>query len=394
MQQWGRVIEENTDLKIKTFKKSASAKVKNIEILKNDYDVIVINFEVLYKMTNLLKLVNENWTIIIDEGHRIKSVGTRKSPVKVTTFALQLGELTPFKIILTATPTQGAYGGYIDYYSQLKFLGYFDKTITAFKDRYVLEAEKHIRGRMYPIRTIVGYKNTDELDGILKLMARRYVSKFGDYEPEHIEVKINRSSKYAKTERERVYKDIVLTNSSRKRIAMKTLTTGVITGMNEFGERFNYEDNSNKLKWLEEFLKDTDETVAVYYHYKVELASLKKLCEKLGKTYIEVNGTTKDKYAEVNDKEYDVLLGQYQSASESIDGLQHKCHIQVLFALPESSLLYKQAIGRIDRDGQTQVPTYYYLIMEKTVDEQIWEMIVNKVEFSEITLNKLMIKER
>ena len=59
--------------------------------------------------------------------------------------------------------------------------------------------------------------------------------------------------------------------------------------------------------------------------------------------------------------------------------------------MPDSSLLYKQSLGRIDRIGQTKVPTYYHLIMEGTIDETIYDMLKNKVEFSEKELNEISI---
>ena len=63
----------------------------------------------------------------------------------------------------------------------------------------------------------------------------------------------------------------------------------------------------------------------------------------------------------------------------------------VFYSMPDSSLSYKQSLGRIDRIGQTQVPTYYHLIMENTIDETIYDMLKNKVEFSEKELNALSI---
>ncbi len=392
--QWEAVINEHfSELTVLKFKKSCSAAQKDEDIKRSHNKVIIVNFEILAKLKSLKSKLNDNWTIIVDESHRIKSVGTSRSPVKATIAALELAKKVTYKIIMTATPTQGKYGGYIDYYSQLQFLGYINMSIEQFKYKYVVEKDQAIRGLPYPIKVIAGYNNTDDLDDKLKMCARYYKSKFGDFEPEHTKINITRAKKYARTERERVYNDILMTNISRKRIGLKTMCTGTITGMNEFNERFIYEDNTNKIDWLREFLKDTNETVAIYYQYNVELASLEKLLKKLGKSYIKINGKTKDKYSEINTKEYDVMLGQFQAASESLDGLQHKCHIMVMFSMPESSLLYKQSLGRINRDGQEQVPMYYYLVMQKTIDADIYDMIEKKIEFSEETLNKLLIKE-
>jgi SNF2 family DNA or RNA helicase len=157
-------------------------------------------------------------------------------------------------------------------------------------------------------------------------------------------------------------------------------------------DRFQYEDNTAKIDWLEDFLSDTDERAVILYQYNVELASLEKLMKKLKKSYIVINGGTQDKIAEIQNKKYDVILGQFKAIGESIDGIQHKSHIEIFFSMPESSLDYRQTIGRIDRIGQLQVPMYYYLVMDGTLDSAIYDMIEKKVEYSEEILNKLVIK--
>lgn len=403
--QWKHVLMANfSGFSILPFKNSSSAFDKNEQIKSNKgYNTIIVNYEILHKLDNLLLTIDSSWTIIVDESHRIKDAETKKYKqndgshkrqiTKTTDFALKLGKLTPWKIILTATPTQGVNGGYIDYYAQLKFLGYIDYSLSTFKDKYCVIENKQIWGRPYPIKTIIGYKNTSEIDKILKFSCRYYESKFGDFEPTHTKVLVDKCKNYNKTLRERSYKDIILDNVSKKRIALKTIVTGTITGTDFYKDRYIYKDNDIKLSWVEDFLKDTNETVAIYYQYNVELAQLEALMKKLGKKYIVVNGATKDAYAEINNKNYDVMLGQFQSASQSLDGLQFKSHIMIFFAMPESSLLYKQALGRIYRDGQTKVPMYYYLVMEDTIEEDIYKMIQNKIEFSEEILDRLVLKK-
>lgn len=391
--QWESVIREfDPSANIMEFGKTDSAALKDLSIRAIKAQVIVVNFEIIHKLPSLLSLISPKWTIIVDESHKIKEMGNRKNPVKVTKAVLALSNLTQYKIILTATPTQKSHGGYIDYFSQLKFLGYMPMSLKDFKDRYCIERDMYLPGRPFPIKEITGYRNTHELDKKLNDVARRYVAKLGDFEPQHMKIKIDRTSSYAKTARGKVYKDILLDNVSRRRVGLKTLTGGVITGYNEFKEPFKFEDNTNKLDWLEEFLSDTNEVVAIFYQYNVELEALEKLMQKLNKKFVVINGKTRDKYEAIRTN-YQVLLGQYQAASESLDGLQHKSHIAIFYSMPESSLLYKQALGRIDRIGQTRVPMYYYLVMEKTIDEDIYDMIEKKIEFSEEILDKLLLEE-
>lgn len=399
IEQWEATINKFfPKFKVFKFNKSTTATRKNKDILNmGDSNTIIINFDILYKMNNLLNIVDDDWTIIIDESHRIKTppkIDRRNSKItggKTSYAALELGKLTPYKMILTATPTQGDFGGYVDYYTQLSFLGYLDMSYSDFEYRYIRHTNIKVPNSPFPVKKIIGYKNTEEIDNILKLCCVYYSHKFGDFEPQHIKVEFEQPKNYKTVDRTRIYEKIVMQNSSRKRIGLKTLCTGNITGMDYYNERYVYEDNTLKIDWLREFLEDTNKVIAIYYNYNVELEALEKLMKKLGKTYIVINGKTKNKYSEINDKEYDVMLGQYQAASESLDGLQYKCHIQVLFALPESSIKYKQTIGRIDRDGQTKVPIYYYLVCKQTIEEKIYNMIERKVDFSEETLNQLVL---
>lgn len=398
--QWRHVLLSNfEDVNLLEFKHSWTAKRKDEEIRSKDFNVVIVNYDILPKLTSLLDVVNNDWTIILDESHRIKNYKILKKkkdgtlPTNITLAALKLGELTPWKIILTATPTQGNYGGYIDYFSQLKFLGYMDMTYGEFKKRYIVSKDMPIPGLPYPIKQIVGYKRVDEIESILKVCARYYESKFGDFEPQHIKVPIERSSNYANTRKQKTYMDIALNNISRKRVALKTLSTGTIIGYDLYGDYRKYQDNTYKLDWLSDFLESTNEVVAIFYQYNVELEALEALMKKLNKRYIIINGATKDAYREINHKEYDVVLGQLQSASQSLDGLQHKCHIEVFYAMPESSLIYKQTLGRIYRDGQQKVPMYYYLVMDDTIEEDIMNLIESKIEFSEEVLDKLALKE-
>lgn len=394
--QWVGVMRQNfTGFSVFQHKKNASTTVinKSLEATHRDYNTFVFNFEKIAKLPALLKIISNDWTIIVDESHRIKSYGTPRKPVKVTHAVLKLGERTDHKIILTATPTQGAFGGYIDYYPQLKFIDAFRGSYKDFYEKYVLETRINYGNSPYPVRKIIGYKFTDQVDNILKQTCKRYIPKFHEVDPQHIKITVDKTPSYEKVIRELAYKDIMITNVSRKRLALRTLSTGVVAGIDMFDNRYRFVDNTAKIDWLSDFLQDTDEVVSIFYQYNVELETLKELMEKLGKKYIVINGETKDKYAEIRKEGYEVVLGQFQAMSESLDGLHLRSHIEVFFAMPESSLIYRQALGRIDRDGQTRLPLYYYLIMEDTVEEQIYRMIEKKIEFSERTLTELVIKE-
>ena len=394
VEQWqDNIPHVLSNYEVITFPKRSTASSKNMIIgnLKGDQKAVVVSLEVVNKLTNLTKIVNKHWTVIVDESHKIKELGTRRSPVKVTSAVLAIGEKTPFKIILTATPTQKEYGGYIDYFTQLKFLGFMKITYSQFVERYC--KIQVIPMEPYPIKKIVGYRGINEIESLLSLVARRYVPKFTDGDPVFIKVPIEQCKSYTKFDKERYYGDLNFQSISAMRIARKTLAGGKITGTDIFGERLNYEDNTHKVDWLKEFLQDTEESVLVFYKYNVEKDLIIKMLEEQKLSYLLINGDNSFKRSTLDAKEYKVILGQINACGESVDGLQFKTHIAVYYSMPESSVEYTQSLGRIDRIGQENLPIYYHLVMKGTIDEPIYNMTKNKVFFNEEVLNKLNIQE-
>ena len=398
--QWADVIEEHTTFRPIRYKMSWSS-VKKWETIKEELDkkkenqVVIINYDIITK-TDIENYIDDNWTIIVDESHRIKNYPKydRKGKCKsghTTEKILKLGELTPFKVILTATPTEKLYGGYIDLYSQLRFLGYMDLSYQGFKNKYCQIVKRQLPGIPVPLEEIIGYETErieNELKPILRCCCRYYSPNYGDYEPQLIKVDIDKCLSYNKVRDHRVYKEITFDNSSAYRIGRMTLTSGIISGSGEYGEKLTYLDNTNKKDWVVDFLKDTDDKVAILYNYNVELKMLEDACREANKKYIVINGKIKDKPAELK-KEFDVVLGQYEAFGESLDGLQYKCHLMIFYSMPYSSRAYKQSLGRIDRDGQTEMPIYYHLVMKGTIDEPIYSMVHHKIDYQERDLNEL-----
>lgn len=393
--QWEASIRDALpNYSVVDFGARATAKKKN-EILKDldttDSRAVVISMGIFANMQMILKVIDDSWTVIIDESHRIKELGTVRSPTKITQMALIVGERTTHKIILTATPTQKQFGGYVDYFTQFKFLGCMPFDFKKFKTRYCIEKKMQIPGTPYPIPVITGYKNTDELDMILNKVARRYVPKFTDDDPQMIKIELDKAPSYNRLKTQRAYEDLRLESTTAMRIAKKTLTSGCVMGTDAQGGKHRYMDNDIKAKWVEDFLNDTPETVVIFYKYNVELDILRDICKSLGRKFITLNGANNHKVEDIQTKDYSVVLGQYNACGESIDGLQFKSHIVVYYSMPESSLEYVQSLGRINRIGQEYMPIYYHLVMKGTIDESIYEMTLSKVEFTESVLDQITI---
>lgn len=400
VEQWeDNVLDVVPDINIIRTKRSVTNKVKDAMYLKLSAEsvensCIVTSLSSIRLLPNLKTLVNEDWTVIVDESHRIKDSGTLRSPVQVTRSALQIGSKTPYKIILTATPAQKNFGGYIDYYTQLKFLDAHSMSLSQFKSRYCIEEEKIIRGLPFPIKVITGYtSHVGEVEELLLRHTRSYSPEYTEEEPTHTQIKFPRVKSYGELVKERAYEELLFESPTAFRIAKKTLTGGTVMGRGLFDQRLTYDDNTVKQDWIKEFLTDQDEKVFILYQYNVEREQIIEACKRADKKYIVLDGNNPNKSSDIANKDYDVIIGQIKACGESLDGLQYKTHICIYYSMPESSTEYIQTLGRIYRDGQVTAPTYYYLTMDKTIDTIIYKLTQEKVEFTQETLDRLSIEE-
>lgn len=395
--QWEKEIRAvlGEDFRVLSFPKSYTSKKMLEKINKTspcDYDAIIVKWGVLTALKEKIKqLVNCDFTLIADESHRFKS-----SLSKISETMDEIKHLTDKKIILTATPTEGKEGGYIDYFTQLNFLGilgpYNDER--KFKKQFCITRKANFPNVPFPVSVIKGYKNIDQLTNIIKSCCRYYEGKRGDYDPVHVKVPFDKPRNYEKLFKGTHFGSIKIDDPTRLRVAMKTMTSGFVYGRDDSKNKKWEKDNFDKLIYLKEFLQDVNGRVLVFYQYHIERALLEKLLKKEEKKYKVIDGKTKDKYEVVNSGDYEVLIGQFQAVSESLDGLQHLLNIAIFFTMPESSITYRQAIGRIDRDGQKKVPTYYYFISSGTVDEFIFQSVLEKRNFSVNDLENYAIKEK
>lgn len=322
---------------------------------RGEYDIAIINFERTWRNNDLFML-GKNFYIIIDESHRIK-----ESTTKVGKFMKQLGMLTPYKCILTATPMGN---GYIDLYNQLYFLGLMDMSLELFKEKFCYEQLVFFPG-MKPFKKIVGYKNTDYLDLLVNKYARYYERKLDDsLVPSEIVVPFELDKNYSRIARERVYEDIVLNKVSSKRIGLKSLCSGTLIGKALLGNgeeaKREYQLNTDKLDWVKTFLEDFKERVVIFYMYDHQRDQLYNMITKMKRPCARYCSAFKEEEV-FNNNDNAVVLVQYKSGSTGIDWLK-QAYVSIFYCLPDSYIEFYQAKGRLNRVGQTKKPIYYLLV--------------------------------
>ena len=344
---------------------------KNNEIVETENNLAyIINFESAWRCNQLIKWVDKDTTILIDESHLIKNPTS-----KIGKFCRLLSSKTKNKLILTGTPQSQ---GYIDYYNQLYFCGILNISFREFKTKYCIYEDKFYNG--FRIKTLVGYKNKEELDEIIKSNCVFYERKTDDeLIPTDIIQYFEKPKIYDKFKSKRIYKDYVADNNGKLQYALRTICSGNIT---------DYEVDDQKIKWVSDFLECVNDRVVIFYNFDVERDRLIKLLNKKNIPYSEYNGREKsfDNFKENNKS---VILCHYKSASTGINDLVIS-NICIYFSLPREYINFIQSKKRLDRIGQTKKPLFYYLICKDTIEIATYKTLMEGKDFDDMMFENYM----
>lgn len=367
---WQRDVSNELGLKTTSLNKGTK---RNRKILKEENDALVISFESSWRLKELLDWVDNDTYIIIDESHKLKN---HKS--KVGKFARKLGDKTKYKSILTGTPQSR---GYVDYYNQFRFLGITDMSYKEFEDRYCEIAL--IKWSGFPVKEIVGYKNTDELDSLINDNAIYYERDINDeFIPSEMTVKFKKIRKYNQIKKDRVYEDKsgemhLFDTTGSLMHATRQLASGYLKGDNL---------NDSKIKWVKDFVESYDGRIVIFYNYNRELEMLEDALKD--EPYSIYNGSIKD-LTRFKEDAQGIALVNYGSGSTGINELVIS-NVEIHYSVTTSYIDFVQAKKRIDRIGQTKKPLYYYLVMENTIDSKILESLKKGLDFDEKMFEKYM----
>ena len=351
LHDWKRDFELELNKWLVVLDQGGAKNKKLISQFGNKCDGFVINFESAWRIPELLLWIDKDTQIIIDESHKVKNPKSQ-----IGKFCQKLAKKTDYKIILTGTPQSQ---GYIDYYNQLYFIDVLKMKFKEFQDRYCIYDTRNYNG--FPIKQLVGYKNTEELDKIINencVFFKRDVNN--ELIPENIIQYFDKPKIYSKFKKDRVYKDVVADNQGKLFVTLRTICSGYI-------EENRVDDQ--KLQWVEDLLQCTNDRIVIFYNFNIERDSLITLAVKNKIPYSEYNGRNKS-FEEFLAHSNGIILCQYKSASLGINELVAS-NICVLYSLPLEYIDYIQSKKRIDRIGQVRKPLFYYLICRDTLEEKI-----------------------
>lgn len=341
---------------------------KNRELL-SESNHVAISFESSWRLTELLKWVDTNAFIIIDESHK---VGVSKS--KVTKFVMQLSKKAKHTYLCTATPVSN--GKLENWYSQLYIANVFRKPKKEFEQLFVIKQMRQMGSMRF--MDIVGYQNEHLLQQIIDNASVNYKRDKG-YLPQDYVYKTKKPAMYNKLKKNRIYKDdfdniVELDNASNLFNRLRQVSHGFIEGVLKQVSKEPFER-------LEAILEThNDERVVIFYNYKAEHLMLRMVLDKLKRPYGLYNGNIKQ-LDNFKNNGNGVVLAQYKSASTGINDFVIS-NVTIFNSMPLSSTEYLQAKGRTDRHGQEKTPLYYHIVPDTPIEQKIFETVTNGKDFT------------
>ena len=341
---------------------------KNRELLAQSNHV-AISFESSWRLTELLKWVDKDTFIIIDESHK---VGVSKS--KVTKFVMQLSKKAKYSYLCTASPVSN--GKLENWYSQLYIANIFRKPKKDFEQLFVVKQMRQMGAMRF--MDIVGYQNQHLLEQMIDEASVNYKRDKG-YLPEDYVYKTKKPAFYNKLKKQRIYKDdfnqiVELDNSSTLFNKLRQVSHGFLEGVLKPVSKEPFER-------LEAILEThNNERVVIFYNYQWEYKMLSQLLDKLKRPYGVYNGSMKELH-NFQEHENGVVLAQYKSASTGINDFVIS-NVTVFNSIPLSSTEYIQAKGRTDRHGQSKTPLYYHIVPDTPIEQKIFDTVTSGQDFT------------
>lgn len=341
---------------------------KNRELL-SESNHVAISFESSWRLTELLKWVDKDTFIIIDESHK---VGVSKS--KVTKFVMQLSKKAKYTYLCTATPVSN--GKLENWYSQLFIANVFRKPKKEFEQLFVIKQMRQMGSMRF--MDIVGYQNEHLLQQMIDEASVNYKRDKG-YLPQDYVYKTKKPAMYNKLKKNRIYKDdygniVELDNSSNLFNRLRQVSHGFLEGVLKPVSKEPFERLDSILE------THNHERVVIFYNYRAEYLMLRMLLDKLKRPYGVYNGNMKE-LDNFKNNENGVVLAQYKSASTGINDFVIS-NVTVFNSMPLSSTEYLQAKGRTDRHGQEKTPLYYTIVPDTQIEKKIFDTVTNGKDFT------------
>ncbi len=351
-----------------------------------ELSIWVLNYDKIKTREKIIKKWDPEY-IILDESHKIKNRGTKRS--KAIT---RIGRDCNYRTILTGTPLGQSP---LDIFSQYLFLDpdVFGTHWDTFTNRYAKMGG-------FKGYKVIGHKNLGELaekvhsiafrvtkEECLDLPDKVYQNLYCEPGAESKRVYKELEEEFSTiVEGEEVEVDLVISQMMK----LRQVTGGILKG----------EDDrllsvaQDKLEALQDYLESRDKgrKAIIFVSFTHEIRFIGNLLAKMGIGFLTLSGATPGEDRNIleetfrQDPSYGIVIIQ---ASTGAEGLDFTVADTAIFYSPFFSFIqYEQACARIHRIGQKNTCYYINLVMEGTIDEKIVELIKGHSSLSKRLLDK------
>jgi SNF2 family DNA or RNA helicase len=333
--------------------------------------------------------------LAIDESTAIKSVKASR-----TKSLLKMSHLAKYRRILTGFPvTQSP----LDLWSQCRFmgknlLGDCGDNFFQFQYRYAIMNRRNVGAHSF--NQIVGYRNLDELSGLLKNFSSRIMKDDCLDLPSKIYVQRN---VVMSSDQERIYTDLkkyalahiedaefmTATNVMTQLLRMQQVLSGHTKS--DSGEIIEVKDN--RLDELMGCLEESDGKVIIWSRFRYDI---KRITAALIKKY--GPGSTVTYFGDTSDDDRVAAIERFQNGDARFFignpqtggyGITLTAATTVIYYANSFDLAVRmQSEDRAHRIGQTKHVTYIDLIAEGTIDEQIVKSLRAKMDIASVVMGE------
>lgn len=348
--------------------------IEKLSGLRRPYtkNITVVSYDLVWRREEYEK----DWDcIVLDESHCIASRSSKR-----TKFLQRLKNRSKYRYILTGTPMHN--GHYEDYWSQMEFL------IPGYLGTYNEFCAHHTVQRQLPgtyVRIIVKYRNVQELLDKIGQKAY-YIDKKSCLDlpeklpPVVIDCELQEKLKYKQALKSFIQEyDMNIGNPMSIIVKLRQLCSGFV--IDDYGD--THELKCEKIKMLDELIDSISGKIVIFAEFTYSLEQIHKLLDKKGISYLTLDGKQSNKsvWREFQSNEdIRIIVCQYRSANAGID--LYAASDMIFYEPTQSSTVVDQAMARIHRNGQTRNCSYYWLLTEKSVEHDIYDRVVNGIDFN------------
>lgn len=368
--------------------------------------LLLVHFETLHNVAK--KLQKPKWITfaIIDEAHRLKARGTRQSRAAAKLYARGRKRL-----ILTGTPIEKQPK---DLWAQFRFLepelfGSWKTFEDKFMDVRKIDMEgvrpgtarwqiKVMQQGMLRSRAPFKWDKLSELLDLIKPYALRLTKEdVGILPPKIVRVSVPIVGEQRRLyDRMKKHSVIRLEDGSR---AMAPLTVTNIIKRRQLVSGFVYDDDGEchtvgdaKLRKLVRLFDRLPKPVAVFGVFTPEIDAIVAALRAEGYRIARVDGSTKKKdrpnlWRNFQRTRYDGIVCQTRVGGVGVD--LWKASYAIAHSISHSSIDFDQMKSRLDAKGKKAAAKIYVLCGNATIDEDLYDMVVEKGLTSEEVLKQL-----